>query len=150
MIKDLISSVTSVAGVADKFTESAQERAKTLDGRHATDMAGDNWLSKSVRPLTLVVLMALQVLIVLLSAFGLEISETIIIQHGILLSGAFGFYFNSRKAEKISARNAVANIQMEKLKVRHIVRSERKELNAGRRLARRVAKAQDKEGQNDD
>jgi len=144
-MKDLINTVFKGAEVVDKFTESGAERQATLSERHTTDMTSDSWLSKNIRPLILLVLMALQVLIVALSGFGFPVDSAIVIQHGVLLSGAFGFYFNSRKAEKVAAQNAKANIQLEKIRTKHDQKIERKEARQDRRNARRVERTQDTE-----
>lgn len=143
MIKDLIGTAFKGAAVVDKFHESGAERQATLSGRHTSDMASDNWLSKSIRPLVLLVLMVLQVLIVVLSACGLHVDVAIVTQHGVLLSGAFGFYFNSRKAEKVAAQNAKANIELEKIRTKHTIKTERKEARQDRKAARRAERDQD-------
>lgn len=144
-MKDLIKTVFKGAEIADGFIESAEERQATLSERHKVDMASDSWLSKSIRPLVLVVLLLLQVLIVVLSAFGLHVDIAIITQHGVLLTGAFSFYFNSRKAEKVAAQNAKANIQLEKIRTRHSQKIERKQVKQDRRNARRLERTQDTE-----
>lgn len=144
-MKDLVKTVTQVSEAVDDLTESAEERQTALSGRHTVDMNSDNWLSKSIRPLVLLVLLLLQVIIVVLSAFQFHVDVAIVAQHGVLLSGAFGFYFSSRKAEKVAAQNAKANIEIEKLKTRHQLRQERKEARQERRLERRRERKQDKE-----
>ena len=144
-MKDLIGNIFKAVNVADEFHESAEERQATLSARHDTDMTSDSWLSKSIRPLVLLVLMVLQVLIVILSASGFTVDPAIILQHGVLLSGAFGFYFNSRKAEKVAAQNAKANIDLEKIKSKHNQKLERKQARQDRRNARRAERNQDKD-----
>ena len=104
--------------IVDKHTESAEERNKTLSDRHEQDMNSDNRLSKSIRPMTLLILLGLELIVVVLSAMGKTVDQTIVIQLGVLLSGAFGFYFNSKKAERVAAKNALANIRIEKIKAR--------------------------------
>ena len=144
-MNDLIGNLFKGAKVVDDFTESGEERQATLSARHATDMTSDSWLSRSIRPLILLVLLGLQVLIVALSAFGLHVDIAIVTQHGVLLTGAFSFYFNSRKAEKIAAHNAKANIDMEKLKTKHAHKIERKQVRQEKRDARRAERKQDVE-----
>jgi len=144
-MKDLIKNLVKGAEIVDGFTESSEERQATLSERHTMDMSSDSWLSKSIRPLVLVVLLILQVLIVVLSAFGLHVDIAIITQHGVLLTGAFSFYFNSRKAEKVAAQNAKANIQLEKIRTKHNQKIERKEASQDRRSTRRFERKQDTE-----
>jgi len=144
-MEDVVKTIFKGAQVVDGFTESGEERQTTLSERHAQDMASDSLLSKSIRPLVLVVLLILQVLIVVLSAFGLHVDIAIVTQHGVLLTGAFSFYFNSRKAEKVAAQNAKANIQLEKIRTRHDHKIERKQIRQERRNARRAERKQEKE-----
>ena len=144
-MKDLVKNIFKGAEVVDNFTKSAEERQATLSERHTADMASDSWLSKSIRPLVLVVLLLLQILIVVLSAFGLHVDVAIVTQHGVLLTGAFGFYFNSRKAEKVAAQNAKANIRLEKIRTKHNQKIEHKQAGQDRRNARRFERKQDTE-----
>lgn len=143
-MKNLISSVIKGTEIIDKFTESSQERQKTLSDRHSADMGSDNWLSKSIRPLVLLTLLFLQVLIVVLSAFGKHVDIAIVSQHGVLLTGAFSFYFSSRKAEKVAAQNAKANIELEKIKTKHDNKIELKKIKQSKRNKRREERSQEK------
>jgi len=136
-MKDVVKSIQAMSNEADKFHQSSDERDAVLNERHETDMKSDNWLSKSIRPMTLIVLLLIQVCIVVLSAFGKHVDETIVIQHGVLLSGAFGFYFNSKKAERIAQKNAEANIKIEKIKARENRRENRHERREERREERK-------------
>lgn len=142
-MNNLIDKIAKGAEIVDDFTESAEERQATLTLRHKHDMNSDNWLSKSIRPISLLVLLALQIAIVILSAFSYNVDPVIVGQHGILLSAAFGFYFSSRKAEKVAAQNAKASIEVEKIKVKSDIRQQRKELRHQRRLERRKSREQD-------
>ena len=110
----------------DDSTESAEERQKTLSDRHANDMQSDNWLSKSIRPLALLILLGLQIVIVALSAFGYHVDMAIVVQHGTLLMTAFGFYFSSRKAEKIAAQRAKSEISIKELEAKQTRRERRR------------------------
>lgn len=142
---DLTKNIFKAADKVDKFTESAQERGKTLTDRHAADMASDNWLSKSIRPLSLLILLGLQCFVVVFSTFGHHVDSVIVGQLGTLLLGAFGFYFNSKKIERVASQNAKANIEMEKLKTKQELKQERKQLRHDRRMERRRFDNQDRE-----
>lgn len=117
-LKNLISPVTGIIdkAVNDKdlatqlkyeieqsLMESADEYEKELTKRHELDMTSDSWLSKNVRPLTLVFLMSMFVLISLfdgnIGAFS--VNDAYIPVYQMLLSLVFTFYFGSRGAEKI-------------------------------------------------
>ncbi len=69
--------------------------------RWKADMASDSWLSKNIRPLSLVAIFTAYVVFALMSAFGLAVNEDyveLLGQWGIII---FGAYFTSRGAEKI-------------------------------------------------
>lgn len=144
-MKDLVANIIKGADKVDDFTESAEERQATLTKRHEVDMLSDNKLSKSIRPITLIVLLGLQVVLVVLSAFGLHADPAIISQHGVLLLGAFSFYFHSKKAERVAEKNAAANVKIEELKLKHANKLERKQVRAEIRASRRAERKQDKE-----
>ena len=67
-----------------------------LTERHKNDMQSDSWLSKNIRPLTLVYLM-----ILFTAAFITDVDEVILKMLQELLMMVFGFYFLARGAEKI-------------------------------------------------
>jgi hypothetical protein len=69
--------------------------------RWKADMASDSWLSKNIRPLSLVAIFFAYVVFATMSAFGYAVNEsyvTLLGQWGIII---FGAYFTSRGAEKI-------------------------------------------------
>ena len=142
---DLTKNIFKAADTVDKFTESGEERSKTLTARHAADMGSDNWLSKSIRPLSLLILLGLQCFVVVFSAFGHHVDSVIVGQLGTLLLGAFGFYFNSKKIERVAAQNAKANVDIEKLKSKHGIKQERKQLRHDRKMERRRFEDQDRD-----
>lgn len=144
-MKNLVGVASKALDFADDSTESAEERQATLSKRHASDMSSDSWLSKAIRPVSLLWLFALETLIIILDATGYKIDTDTKIQVGVLLFGAFGFYFQSRKAEKVAAQNAKANIEIEKLKTKQALKLEKKEANHEKWLERRKERKQDKE-----
>jgi hypothetical protein len=76
---------------------------KAVSDRWAADMASDSWLSKNIRPMTLVYLLTAYLAMALLDGFGFHIAEayvTLLGQWGMLVMGA---YFGGRTAEKIAS-----------------------------------------------
>jgi hypothetical protein len=76
---------------------------KAVSERWAADMASDSWLSKNIRPMTLVYLLTAYLAMALLDGFGFHIAEayvTLLGQWGMLVMGA---YFGGRTAEKIAS-----------------------------------------------
>tara|TARA_Y100000593_G_C4323318_1_gene345194 strand:- start:9224 stop:9670 length:447 start_codon:yes stop_codon:yes gene_type:complete len=107
----------------DKFVTSPDERAalreqmtrtllefntsyqQEISNRHTSDMRSDSWLSKNVRPVTLVFLLAVvSMLSVTDGNIGdFKIQEAYISLYQQLLMLAFAFYFGGRSVEKLAA-----------------------------------------------
>jgi hypothetical protein len=74
-----------------------QEVTKRLEA----DMKSDSWLSKNIRPLTMVYILTAYLFLALLDAFGLDISDNFVSllgQWGMLV---MSFYFGGRTLEKV-------------------------------------------------
>jgi hypothetical protein len=78
-------------------TTEAQEVTK----RQEADMASDSWLSKNIRPMTLVAILVGYFIFAMMSAFGMDANEVyvqLLGQWGMLI---MSFYFGGRTLEKI-------------------------------------------------
>jgi len=73
-----------------------------LTKRHEADMASDSWLSKNIRPLSLIGLFTAYLVFAFMSAFDMDTNESYTILLGQWGQLAFGFYFGSRGLEKIA------------------------------------------------
>jgi hypothetical protein len=74
---------------------------KAVSDRWSADMASDSWLSKNIRPMTLVYILTAFNLMAVLDGFGFHIAEayvTLLGQWGMLVMSA---YFGGRTLEKI-------------------------------------------------
>lgn len=74
---------------------------KAVSERWQADMASDSWLSKNIRPMTLVYILTAYLLFAILDGAGFKISESyvqLLGQWGMLVMTA---YFGGRTAEKI-------------------------------------------------
>lgn len=72
-----------------------------VTSRWTADMASDSWLSKNIRPLSLVAIFGAYVMFAMMSAFGYNANPNyveLLGQWGVII---FGAYFTSRGAEKI-------------------------------------------------
>ncbi len=72
-----------------------------LTKRHTADMASDSWLSKNIRPMTLIYILTAYLALALFDAFGLDISDNFVSllgQWGMLV---MSFYFGGRTLEKV-------------------------------------------------
>jgi len=73
-----------------------------LTKRQQADMASDSWLSKNIRPLSLVALFLAYIIFALMSAYGIDTNESYTMLLGQWGQLAFGFYFGSRGMEKVA------------------------------------------------
>jgi|TARA_B110000858_G_scaffold165454_1_gene192090 hypothetical protein len=85
------------------FLEAENEMQKNVTERWKTDMTSDSWLSKNVRPMVLIFLVASTVLMVFIDAglisFDLKESHTDLLQ--MVLLTCIGAYFGGRSIEKV-------------------------------------------------
>ena len=91
--------------------DAIQKYDSEISNRHMADMKSDSWLSKNVRPLSLVFLTVSTVLLAYLTIFVLEPDKVALITPWkdllqILLVTVYAFYFGSRGFEKVNSINA--------------------------------------------
>jgi hypothetical protein len=116
-VSDSVDAVAkAIAGdpaAAQKIAELELEMAKVAAGaminednnvskRWESDMSSDSWLSKNIRPMSLVAIFIGYFLFAMMSAFGLNANEayvTLLGQWGMLIMGA---YFGGRTVEKLA------------------------------------------------
>jgi hypothetical protein len=75
--------------------------AQELTKRLAADMGSDSWLSKNIRPMTLVYILTAYLALAIMDAMGLDISDNFVSllgQWGMLV---MSFYFGGRTLEKV-------------------------------------------------
>jgi uncharacterized membrane protein (DUF106 family) len=83
--------------------EADMREQEELTKRQQADMTSDSWLSKNIRPMTLVAIFMGYFLFAMMSAFGYNANEayvTLLGQWGMLV---MSFYFGGRTLEKILA-----------------------------------------------
>jgi hypothetical protein len=95
-----------IAELELEMTKVAADAMKNEDNnvstRWSSDMASDSWLSKNIRPMSLVAIFIGYFLFAMMSAFGLNANEayvTLLGQWGMLIMGA---YFGGRTVEKLA------------------------------------------------
>jgi uncharacterized membrane protein (DUF106 family) len=76
--------------------------AQELTKRQEADMGSDSWLSKNIRPLSLIALFFAYIIFAVMSAFGINTNDNYTMLLGQWGQLAFGFYFGSRGLEKIA------------------------------------------------
>lgn len=75
--------------------------AQELTKRQQSDMASDSWLSKNIRPMTLIAILMGYFIFAMMSAFDLDTNEkyvSLLGEWGMLI---MSFYFGGRTLEKI-------------------------------------------------
>jgi len=75
--------------------------AQELTKRLQADMGSDSWLSKNIRPMTLIYILTAYLAMVIMDASGLDISDNFVSllgQWGMLV---MSFYFGGRTLEKV-------------------------------------------------
>lgn len=83
--------------------EADMREQEELTKRLQAEMTSDSWLSKNIRPMTLVFILASYFLFAIMSAYGYNANEsyvTLLGQWGMLI---MSFYFGGRTLEKILA-----------------------------------------------
>ena len=84
------------------FAAAAQNEDNNVSDRWKADMGSDSWLSKNIRPLSLVAIFMGYFLFAMMSAFGLNANQsyvTLLGNWGMLIMGA---YFGGRTIEKLA------------------------------------------------
>jgi hypothetical protein len=84
------------------FALAAQNEDNNVSDRWKADMSSDSWLSKNIRPMSLVAIFVGYFIFAMMSAFGLNANESyvqLLGQWGMLIMGA---YFGGRTIEKLA------------------------------------------------
>ena len=84
--------------------EAQKVEQENVSARWTADMNSDSWLSKNIRPMTLIYILSAYLLFALMSAFGLSVNETY-----VTLLGQWGqivmlAYFGGRTLEKVMGK----------------------------------------------
>jgi len=111
--------IESIGKNIDRNFESEEERQQSLSDRHSVDMLSDNWLSKAVRPIITLTLLTLFITVVICSLFGVKIPEHIGYELTAMLTAAIGFYFQSRRNEKMNSKKMDASVKIEKMRLKN-------------------------------
>jgi hypothetical protein len=75
--------------------------AQELTKRAQADMASDSWLSKNIRPMTLIFILLAYTMFALMSAFGFDANQNFVTLLGNWGMLVMSFYFGGRTLEKI-------------------------------------------------
>lgn len=84
--------------------------AQEITKRHSGDMTSDSWLSKNIRPMTLIAILSGYFIFAMMSAFNIDTKSAyveLLGQWGMLI---MSFYFGGRTLEKIIDMKQAAKI----------------------------------------
>jgi len=84
------------------LADAAKNEDNNVSDRWKADMASDSWLSKNIRPMSLIAIFLGYFLFAMMSAYGLNANEsyvTLLGNWGMLIMGA---YFGGRTVEKLA------------------------------------------------
>jgi len=109
-VSDSVDAVAkAIAGdpkAAEKIAEIELEFFKieqqNVTDRWKADMASDSWLSKNIRPMSLIAILGGYFIFAMMSAFGYNANESYVTLLGNWGMLVFGAYFGSRTLEKIT------------------------------------------------
>jgi len=135
MIKDAINILDKVSDNADRFVESGEERQSTLTERQKIDMTSPFKLPQLIRPV-LAIWSALTFTLTqwYCIAQGLVEGDEALLANGVIMSGIIGFYFQSRKAEKVSTKKFQAEVEIQKMNAEASIKIEESRVKMAERI----------------
>ena len=117
MIDEIIGSIDKIAGTVDENIFTEQERSDVLTSRLEIDANSDNQLAKMIRPIITLVTCLVWVFIHSASVFK-EVAPEVLYSCDAAFMTCIGFYFDSRRREKINQRKTIAAIRIDKQRAR--------------------------------
>lgn len=95
--------IMSMANEAKRMElEADMNEQNNVSDRWKADLASDSWLSKNIRPMSLIAIFTGYFLFAMMSAFGYEANEAYVTLLGNWGMLVFGAYFGSRSLEKVA------------------------------------------------
>ena len=123
--------VKDVTGTIKHVTTNQQS------ARHIVDTSSKFMLPALIRPIIALVCLAMQILIFVAVFMNVELPKDLIYEVGALNLATTGFYFNSRRNEKINAKKTEAAIKIEEIRAKSAIKESRKNNKAKRKLNRK-------------
>jgi hypothetical protein len=155
--------IDEVTDVVDKSFESEQERQEMLTERQRIDSTSPFRLPHLIRPISTMfsgliwgvsIIWALIIASIKISELGIEQASSVILASDSIVMYVLaatsttygthiGFYFESRKKEKITAKKASVALDIERMKVKEEIKLNRKEERQNRKSRRRQERNQE-------
>jgi len=86
----------------DLLAKAAQNDADNITDRWEADMSSDSWLSKNIRPMSLIAIFLGYFLFAMMSAYGLNANESYVTLLGNWGMRSMGAYCGGRRVEKLA------------------------------------------------
>jgi len=140
-LSNVLNTADKAMDFADDSFESREEAEATRTQRQQLDMTSTFKLPQIIRPIMAIWAMAIYT-IVMIYGIAVEAVSGLEAVGGTtaILMTIIGFYFNSRKMEKVVAKKAETAIQLEEMREKAQIRQDRKEARQERRLERKEQK----------
>jgi hypothetical protein len=138
---DKLDIVDDVFETVDDNIYSRAEHEADITSRHLADSKSDSKLSKAIRPVITIWAMAINTFIWVWAIVTQTWPDpTMTITAGGVLTSAIGFYFYSKKTERVVAKKAAAAIQIVKMEAKLANKEKRQQLRDAKREARKKRK----------
>lgn len=128
MINEIIEGIDKVSNIVDENIFTEEENANLLTRRLEIDANSDNQLAKMIRPIVTLVTCLVWVFVHSMSVFK-EVPAEVLYSCDAAFMTCIGFYFDSRRREKITQRKTIAAIRISKQQFRE----DKKEARRNRR-----------------
>ena len=126
-----------------KNIETGKDRQRTLTERQKIDMTSRYILPQIIRPIIALTALLMQIAILVAMFMEIDMPEHVVWEVGALNAATIGFYFNSRRNEKINAKKTEAAVKIEEIRTKHELREERRKHKAEIRAARKAVRKAD-------
>lgn len=129
---DALKAVDKIIDAVDDNVYSEQESQAERTERLRIDMQSDNPIAKIIRPVVTLMTGLVWSFAMVFSFFRTAPPE-VVYSVSAVFTMCIGFYFHSRRQEKIAAKKTDAAIKIEALKTKHELREEKRDNRAERR-----------------
>ncbi len=136
MIVDPLKAADKIIDAIDDNVYSEQESQQERTERLRIDMQSDNPMAKIIRPVVTLLSGAVWAFAMIFSFFKTAPSE-VVYSASAVFTMCIGFYFHSRRQEKIAAKKTDAAIKIEAMKTKHELREDKRDGRQERREERK-------------
>ena len=133
---DVLKAADKILDAVDDNVYSEQESQQERTERLRIDMQSDNPIAKIIRPVVTLMTGLVWSFAMVFSFFETAPSE-VVYSVSAVFTMCIGFYFHSRRQEKIAAKKTDAAIKIEAMKTKHELREEKRDNRQERKEERR-------------